>query len=72
MKRIAYVTVTIPVGLDSDTPIERRDWWEEAAVQNFLDHPAIKGPAAHHEYLGMYVDQIRFEDTDEWGGNEIS
>lgn len=61
MQRIAYVTVTIPVDLDSDTPIERRDWWEKAALENFLDHPAIREP--HRDYLGMFVDSVRFEET---------
>ena len=63
--RIAYLTVTIPVDLAADTPLARRDWWEKAALANFIDHPAIC--EAHPDVTGMYVDGIKFEeqpDTD--------
>ena len=32
--RVAFVTVTIPVDLEADTPLERVDWWNKAALQN--------------------------------------
>ena len=60
MQRIAFVTVTVPVDLEADVPTERRDWWEKAALANFLDHPAVREP--HADYLGMFVDSIRFEE----------
>lgn len=59
-RRLAFVTVTIPVDLEADVPLGRLDWWEKAALANFIDHPAIR--EAHPDYTGMYVDSIRFEE----------
>ena len=50
MQRIPYVIVTILVGLDSDSPATRVDWWNKAALANLIDHPAIREP--HMDHLG--------------------
>ena len=58
-RRIAFVTVTIPVALEADTPLEQADWWEKAALENFLDHPAIR--AADTDCLDAYLDRIEWD-----------
>lgn len=60
MNRLAYVTITIPVDLESDTPVQRVDWWNNAALENLLVHPAM----TDREYLGMYVDDIKWEERE--------
>ena len=52
----AFVTVTIPVGLAFDGPVSW-DEMREAALRNFLQHPALnilRSP----EDLDGYVDRI--------------
>jgi hypothetical protein len=70
VQRIAYLTVTIPVDLDADEPTTNTDWWNKAALAGFMDHPAIREP--HNEYLGLFVDEIRFEDLEAQEGDAVT
>ncbi len=58
---IAWVSVKIPVGLsfDSDEPLPSRIDLRTIALENFLDHPAIKSDDI--PTLEGYVDSINIE-----------
>lgn len=65
--RVAYVTVSIPVGLVSETPLDDKAFWRTAALEEFLSHPAINGAwqdAGTVENLRGYAAEIRFEEQD--------
>ena len=59
--RTAFVTVTIGVGLIGPWPLEKEESWKAAALENFMDHPAIRGEGNLHD-LETCVDRITWEE----------
>lgn len=55
----AYVVVSIPVGLVFDHKPTKGEL-REAAIENFMDHPALKDAPT----LDGYVDEIDYEECE--------
>lgn len=57
MKLTAYVTITVPVGLEFDAAASLEEI-RAAAIENACNHPALIGD---HIEIGGYVDKITLE-----------
>lgn len=40
-KRTAFVTITISVDLESETPLSDEKYWRNAAIENVMAHPGV-------------------------------
>jgi hypothetical protein len=62
MEYIAYVSVSIPIGIAFDGKPKKAEK-RRAALENFLDHPALESA----DDLEHYIDEISYEKTPDNG-----